>query len=438
MPDPTAEDILSEAQKRAAHAEVFEEWGENLSVRFEHSNLKRITTRQYRGVGLRVINEGRLGFASTTDIREPARLVAMALQSSQFGEEAAFEFPVGTANTPVVETADPKVLDVTAEQMVEIGRGGLEMSAGADKEYLYSADIARTWHRRKIINTAGLCCEYAQNEMGAGTTIEHVKEDGLLMVSEWKSWGHPFDSLEDIAGVALQKMRQARVISPATVQIMPVIFDPKASGLLLEPILLAVSGKLVHKGSSVLKGRIGEKIADERISILDDATVPFAPGSGPVDCEGVPARKLDIIKDGVLSNYLLDLQTAGLLGMQTTGHGHRSYAALPSPASSNTLVAPGSVSLEEMIRGLKQGVIVDQTLGAGQSNVLAGEFSVNVALGFLVEDGTVKGRVKDCMVAGNAYELLNKVEAVGSERQWLGSDCLPAICVAGLKLAVKR
>jgi PmbA protein len=90
-----------------------------------------------------------------------------------------------------------------------------------------------------------------------------------------------------------------------------------------------------------------------------------------------------------------------------------------------------------MYAGLDRGILVDQVLGSGQSNVLAGEFSVNVALGFLVEDGRIQGRVKDCMVAGNSYEVLNQVRAISTQREWQGSDLLPSICVEGLKLAAR-
>jgi PmbA protein len=149
----------------------------------------------------------------------------------------------------------------------------------------------------------------------------------------------------------------------------------------------------------------------------------------------VPTRPTLLLEKGVLKSYLLDLQTAGLLGMQPTGHGYRSYASRPSPSSSNLVVGPGTDSYQDMLAGLERGLIVDQTLGSGQSNLLAGEFSVNVALGFLVEGGKIKGRVKDCMVAGNVYDLLNQVEGISRERQWVGSEHVPAICVRGIKLA---
>jgi PmbA protein len=101
------------------------------------------------------------------------------------------------------------------------------------------------------------------------------------------------------------------------------------------------------------------------------------------------------------------------------------------------VVGAGEDATEDMIAAMKRGIVVDQTLGSGQSNILAGEISVNVELGFLIENGEVRGRVKDCMVAGNVYDLLSRVEGVGSERQWIGAEFVPAICVGGIKLAAQ-
>jgi PmbA protein len=219
---------------------------------------------------------------------------------------------------------------------------------------------------------------------------------------------------------------------------MPVVFTPKAADNLISPLLTALSGKLVQKGSSVLAGKMNERVLDESISIWDDPSVPWAPGSGPCDDEGLPTRKFALVEEGRVSSFMLDLQTAGLLDMPPTASGYRSWSSRPSPASSNTVVSGGDVPYEELLGGLERGLVVDQTLGSGQSNTLAGEFSVNVSLGFLIENGEIRGRIKNCMVAGNVYELLNNVEWVGMERQWVSSDYLPAICVRGIRPAVSH
>ncbi len=437
MRDETGVQILEAARKRFDAAEVYEEACEEVTVAFDDSRLREIRAEQSRGIGLRVIDRGRIGFAASTDLREPGRLVEMARASAAFGDRATFEMPAMPADLSSPELYEQGMEQVGAEQMVEMGRQGLDLSRQADEDYLFSCHLSRTLHRQRLLNTAGLDFEYGATRMSADVEIQEVGENGLLQVYEWRTWGRPFATVVDLTSTALDKMRDASTIARARLQTMPMIFTPKAFRNLAMPLAVALNGKNVHKGSSVLRGRIGEKVLDERISITDAPTVAFAPGSCPMDDEGVPARRRPIFECGVLRSYLTDLQTAGLLGIEPTGHGFRSYSSRPSPSGTNTVVAAGDATMQEMVEGMERGLIIDQTLGSGQSNLLAGEFSVNVALGFLVEEGQLQGRVKDCMVAGNVYEVLSRVEAVGSERQWLGSTCAPPIMIGGLKLAAQ-
>ena len=432
-----AEAVLEAARGRFGQAEVYEESGESVSVLFEDNRLKEVLSRQFHGIGLRVVHNGRIGFASTSDLRDPARLVEMAQASAAYGDEARFEFPGRPHPAAQPETYDPAVAAVEAGRMVEMGRQALEMSRRADDGYLFGCEVSRSTHVERVLNTSGLDFALRSSEMEAHVEVHEVRDNGLLQVYEYKAWGRPFDSVTDLARTVLDKMRLAAVVVPARLEQMPVIFTPKALSDLFGPIGVALNGKHVHKGSSVLKGRVGEQVLDPRLTVTDDPSVPYAPGSGAVDSEGTPTRVQHFFEQGVLRGYLTDLQTAALLGCEPSGHGFRGYESRPSPSPTNVMVAPGRTSFEEMVRGMKRGVVVEQTLGSGQSNVLAGEFSVNLDLGFLVEDGRIAGRVKDCMVAGNVYEVLKRVEAIGSEPQWLGSRCAPAIMVAGLKLAAQ-
>ncbi len=126
----------------------------------------------------------------------------------------------------------------------------------------------------------------------------------------------------------------------------------------------------------------------------------------PFDAEGVPTGRRVLIEDGVLKGYVLDLDSASKLGMEPTGNAVRSYSTSPRPSVNNMLILPGERSVDDMIKSMEHGIIVYGVIGGGQSNVLAGDFSVNVGLGFLIEDGEIVGRVKDTMIAGNFYELL--------------------------------
>jgi len=430
------EQILELARARFAHAEVFEETGESLSVSYEDNRLKEITAHQSRGVGLRVIHEGRIGFAATTDLRDPARLVEMAETSVRFGDEAKFDLPGASDATPP-EAWDDDIPAVTPEQMVAMGRAGLEMSRAANPEYLFGGGVSRSIHSQRLLNSAGLDHESKSTHMSVGAYIQEVNDNGMLGVFESKGWGRRIDGLVDLTRMALDKAAQSARIVKVQREAIPVLFTAKALGSLLGPLGIALNGKHVLKGSSVLRGREGEQILDPRISIVDDPTVPFAPSACALDDEGTPATRRALFDCGVLGGFITDRQTAGLLGWAPSGNGFRSYASRPGPSTTNTIIAAGDTPQAEIIAGLKRGLIVDQVLGGGQGNVLAGEFSVNVDLAWLVEDGQIVGRVKDCMVAGNVYELLkDNVEAISSDRRWCGGSHRPAVLLGGITLAV--
>ncbi|MHC4358788.1 MAG: metallopeptidase TldD-related protein, partial [Planctomycetota bacterium] len=212
----------------------------------------------------------------------------------------------------------------------------------------------------------------------------------------------------------------------------PVIFEAKTMNLLLATFEMGCNGKLVQKGISPLLGKLGEKVMDERVSIFDDATLDFAVGSYPLDGEGTRSSRTPLFEKGVLKNYLFDLQTAGIMSAKSTGNGSRGFSSQPSPGCTNIIVETGDMTLEDMIKDVRYGVLVDQVLGGGQSNTLAGEFSVNLDLGFLIENGKLVGRVKDCMIAGNVFDVFNNIMAIGSEAEWHGSDHIPPFYFKGL------
>ena len=168
------------------------------------------------------------------------------------------------------------------------------------------------------------------------------------------------------------------------------------------------------------------------MTIIDDPLIDYGPSSGAYDGEGVPHSPVTILDQGVLANFLYDLDTAGRTGTKSTGHGE-------GCGPSNLVIPPGDVSFEGMVQGVKQGLLVHTVMGLGQGNPMSGAFSVNVGLGYKIEDGHIAGRVKDVMLSGNTYDAIRRVEAVGAEPEWTGSpyggSCLvPAMQFGGLSV----
>ena len=193
------------------------------------------------------------------------------------------------------------------------------------------------------------------------------------------------------------------------------------------------------QGSSPLVGKLGEAMVGPEFSLWDDPIYPYSPGSRMCDDEGVPTRKLPLIDRGVIASFMYDLQTAAQAGTVSTASAHRSVGTLPSPGSSVIFVGEGDVSYDDMVKDIKSGLIVERLLGAGQSNILGGDFNANVLLGYRIDGGKVIGRVKNTVISGNVYTVLKNIEAVERESHWVGGSLkTPSVSLSGVSVATKE
>lgn len=428
--------ILESALRQADSAEVLYEESESRDAAFENNRLKCLTTRQGRGAGLRLIKNGRIGFSSTTDMSKLDKLVRDAVASAEFGQEARFAFPPQPhAPGSAVKVWDSKVADYPMEDGVEAAKGAIDTILASAPDVQCEAEIEKAVAQARLVNSQGLDLEIPSTDFGMGLFALRVQGESFLGIGEGEESRERKGDFQKHAKTIIEKLALSRKeVKPAT-GTYPVVFAPKAVGTLLGTFLSGTNGKLVQKGASPLTGKIGEKLLDARVAIHDDPLVDFGPGSTWVDSEGVCCRRLPLFEAGVLRNFIFDLQTAGMLKAASTGHGMRGFSSQPSPGHTNVIVSPGKMALRDMLREMKRGLLVDQVLGGGQSNVLAGEFSVNLELAFLVERGEVVGRVKDCMIAGNVFEAFNRIVDLGCEMEWHGAMHLPAVLFEAMSVA---
>jgi len=434
MKDNIEEKILDLALKDSDSAEVIYEEGESRSISFENNKLKSVYTKSIRGIGLRVIKDGKIGFSSTTDFRNPQQLVINALESANFGQEAKFEFQT-KSQLKDTKLFDENVVNYPIDKGIQLGNDAIEKILSVNPDYECGVSIGKGVGKSRLLNSKGLDTSTRSTSFGTSMDILFVKEKGLLWVGEGESSARVDDDLSKLTTKMLYDLKLAEKEVDISTAAYPVVFTSKAIGNLLSTFESGCNGKLVQKGVSPLTGKLGEKIIDERISIYDDPTIDYADGSYDCDDEGVPAQRTPMFEAGVLKNYIFDLQTAGIMNAKSTGNGTRSFSSQPSPGNSNVIVEPGDMKFEDMIKDMKRGILVDQVLGGGQSNVLAGEFSVNIDLGYLVENGEIVGRVKDCMVAGNVFDVFNNIIALGDKSDWHGSLRVPPFYFKSINLA---
>ena len=434
MKNNVEEKILDLALKNADSAEVIYEKGESRSISFENNKLKSVYTKSIRGIGLRIIKNGKIGFSSTTDFRNPEKLVTNALESAEFGQEAKFEFQ-SKGQLKDIKLFDENVVNYPIEKGIQIGNEAIAKALTANPDYECGVSIGKGVGKSRLLNSCGLDVSDQSTSFGTSMDILLVKDNGLLWVGEGESSAKVDDGLDKHTTKMLHDLRLAEKVIDISTSAYPVVFTSKAIGTLLSTFESGCNGKLVQKGVSPLTGKLGEKIMDERVSIYDDPTIDYADGSYICDDEGVAARRTPLFESGVLKNYIYDLQTAGIMNAESTGNGTRSFASQPSPGNSNVIVEIGDMKFENMIKDMKNGILVDQVLGGGQSNVLAGEFSVNIDLGYLVENGEIVGRVKDCMIAGNVFEVFNNIVALGDKSDWHGALKVPPFYFRSVNLA---
>jgi PmbA protein len=206
---------------------------------------------------------------------------------------------------------------------------------------------------------------------------------------------------------------------------VPIVFDPFMAAAFIGGLAGPVNGDMVFKKSSFLAGKLGERIAPDTVSVVDDGLMPRGLGSSPFDGEGVPTRRTSIVERGVLKSFLYDCTTARKAKAKPTGNASRSYASLPSIGLNNFYLEKGSQKPQEIIRGVREGFYVTAMLGRG-ANAVTGEYSRG-ANGLWIQGGELAFPVQEVTVAGNMLELLGAIDAVGDDLEFRGSMAAPTL-----------
>ncbi len=436
-----AEQVLALASRSAAWAEVFSVSEEETPVAFEANRLRSIETREVRGVALRVVVDGRIGFASSSNLAEPEALVRDALATARFGAASALSLPGWRLGQVPLDLYDEAVPALSIDAMVQMGQQMVDRVRARGDDIICDADVRKTVATVGVANSSGGQGTYRQTVLSAGLHANRVRGTDMLDIWENEASCHlrTLDQ-EAVVGSVLAKLDLSEEIVPIRTASLPVVFTPKGAAMtLLAPLAAALSGKAVLEGASPLAGHLGESMFDSAFSLYDDGRAPNQPPSAPFDGEGVPTRRTALVEQGRVNAFYYDLQTAGLAGTESTGNGQRSLGALPSPGTHALRVSPGQVTYEAMLSDIREGLVVDQTMGAWSGNILGGEFAGNVHLGFKVENGKLVGRVKDTMVAGNVFKALGRLQGIGAQAYWVeGSVEMPHLYFPALAVAARE
>jgi PmbA protein len=221
----------------------------------------------------------------------------------------------------------------------------------------------------------------------------------------------------------------------------PVVFAPEIARGIIGNIFSAAEGDAIYRHASFLSGQLGEVVAGENITVVDDGTMVFDEGgmrvggfgTSPFDGEGLPTRRTVLVERGVLKNYVMNTYTARKLGMKSTGNASRGLAGNPGTGAGNFFLEPGTLTPEQVIGDVKSGLYVTEVMGFGV-NLVTGDYSQG-ASGMWIENGEIAFPVEEITIAGNLKDMYKNIAAIGNDLVFRGASAAPTLRVEGMTIA---
>ncbi len=431
-------DILEQLKGRAAQVEVVNVQSESTTIGFEANKLKTSQVEETKGIAVRVVKDGRLGFAASSDESATEKLVTNVLESAAYGDEVPIVFPAPQP-APNVTTFDQTITDLSIPRMVEIGQELVDLILQFEPEAHVNVALERGVQHRSIRNQAGTEVSFKRSPLSIFFEISRVDGDDVLVMFDIMGmtvWDDDYAAFARQLGEKLELAQKSATIRAGR---MPVLFAPTGALVLGLPLMLGLNGKNVYTGISPMIGKVGEKLFNDKVTVVDDPIIDGRFGSASYDDEGVAHRRNVLVDRGVLKGFMYDLKTAAQSGVESTGNGSRGLFSPPGPSPTNLVFEAGETPLADIIGGLDEGLLVENVLGLGQGNVISGAFSNPLSLAFKIEKGEIVGRVKDVSIAGNVYDLLQNVEVTSRETQWVYYNFnLPYVLLPDMNVVAKE
>jgi len=426
------QELVDRCLSRGADAaEVYLETGRALSIEVRNGQMETIQESSSHGVGFRVFREGKMGFAHSNDLADRSinDAIASAIEFAQhMTPDEHNVLPNDTGTAEVEGLFDPALGGVSMDTKIGLITE-TERLAMADGR-ITKSDGARYSEREEIVylaNSNGIAKNYQSSYCAFGVTV--VAEKGDQKSSGGESCSRRFYSdLVSPAEVAEEAARSAyEMLDPRMVrtQRAPVVFHPDVAGSLLGGILGAINGERVLQGASFLAGKVGEKIASDLLTVIDDGTKPRSLASSPFDGEGVPTQRRTIIDRGVLQGFMYNTSVASRAGVESTGNASRGgFSSLPGIGPHNFYVEAGDSDPGEIIRATRRGLYL---------HPVSGNFSGG-AQGFWIEDGRLAFPVRGITIAATADEMLNGIDMLGNDLDPNRSTTAPTFRIRSMQI----
>lgn len=448
-------------QQGATDAEAVAYEGDEFNVHVRLGEVEQLTESGSRAIGLLVFCDAegghRTASVSTSDLSEAGlrRVVENAVALARVtGVDPFAGLPepetFGTHPTAGQALFFEDANGIPPTERLEIARRCEAAALGYDTRIQNSkgASFDCSSTHRVMANSRGFTGEYRRSYVGFSASP--IAQDGAGMQGGyWYSSARTARLLEDPEAIGREAARRAlRQLGARRVptQVCPVIFPPEVSRGLVGNLLGAANGDSIYRNASMFAGKLGESVAGENITVVDDGTMVFDRaladgstvrvggfGTAPFDGDGLPTRRTVVIEQGVLKGLMLNTYTARKLGMASNGKASRGLSGAPGIGGGNYYLEPGEVTHEDIVAGVERGLLVLSTMGFGV-NLVTGDYSQGVS-GLWIEGGEIAYPVEEITVAGNLKEMFRRVTAVGNDLNFRGAGAAPTLRIEDLTVA---
>ena len=409
------------------YGEIFYERSRTTRMELEDKKLGKVSHGYDEGVGIRLIKGGRTfyGYTSEPTFENLLQIAKTLARGEGYGPVAiGMKYIEGWTPTLI----DPDSVDLKFRAEILKRAEEKARSYGDRIKQVLSVLMDKT-REILVVNSLGEMAEDLQKRVVF--FVEVVASDGEILQRGYESLGgrKGFEIFEEVPPETVAQKAAERALlmltaKPAPAGTFTVVLSSQAGGTMIhEAVGHGLEADLVQKGLSVYSGRLGEKVASDLVTVIDDATLPQHNGSFAVDDEGVPAQRKVLIKEGYLVGYMYDRLRAMKEGRESTGNGRRqSYAHVPIVRMTNTYIDKGRDNPEDIVKDTKKGIYVVK-MGGGEVNTVTGDFVFEIMEGYMIENGEITYPIRGATLIGNGPKALQDIDAVGNDLGWAIGTC---------------
>ncbi len=458
-----AEEVVARALRAGAtDAEAVGFKGEEFAVNVRLGQVEQITESGSGALGLRVFFEAeggqRTASASTSDLSRDGieRLVSGAVELAKVtGADPFAGLPereaFGSNDVDALALYFDDVQEIPTTARIELAQRceAAAMNFDARIQNSGGANFDASSSRRVIVNSRGFSGNYRRSYCGFYVSPIAQDASGAMQRDYWYSSSRTsrlLASPEEVGRKAAERALRRLGARPVPTQNCPVVFASEIAVGLMGNLLGAANGDAIYRNASMFAGKLGERVAGENITMIDDGTMVFDHkladgstmrvggfGTSPFDGDGLPTRRTVIVERGILKELMLNTYTARKLNMRSTGKASRGLAGAPGIGGGNFFLQPGSETPEQIIGGVKVGLYVLETMGFGV-NLVTGDYSQG-ASGLWIENGELTFPVEQITIAGNLKDMFRNVTAIGNDLEFRSSGAVPTVRIEGMTVA---